>query len=54
MPDPAARSRHPAATNKVTGRPAPRKYPQEFWDLVISLVNEAMAEEPGLSLNVAV
>jgi len=34
--------------------PAPRKYPQELRDRAIRLVNEAMAEEPELSLNAAV
>ena len=34
--------------------PAPRKYPQELRERAIRLVSEAMAEEPGLSLNAAV
>jgi transposase len=34
--------------------PAPRKYPQELRDRAVRLVNEAMAAEPGLSLNAAV
>jgi transposase-like protein len=34
--------------------PAPRKYPQELRDRSIRLVNEAMAEDPSLSLNAAV
>jgi transposase-like protein len=34
--------------------PAPRKYPQELRDRAIRLVNEAMAEDPELSLNAAV
>ena len=31
--------------------PAPRKYPNELRERAIRLVNEARAEEPGLSLN---
>ena len=34
--------------------PAPRKYPQELRDRAMRLVNEAMAEDPELSLNAAV
>ena len=34
--------------------PAPRKYPQELRDRAMRLVTEAMAEDPGLSLNAAV
>ena len=34
--------------------PAPRKYPQELRERAMRLVNEAMAEDPGLSLNGAV
>ncbi len=33
---------------------APRKYSQELREHAIRLVNEAMAEEPELSLNAAV
>lgn len=34
--------------------PAPRKYPNELRERAVRLVNEAMAEDPGLSLNAAV
>ena len=34
--------------------PAQRKYPQELRERAIRLVTEAMAEEPGLSMNAAV
>ena len=34
--------------------PAPRKYPQELRERALRLVNEAMAEDPELSLNAAV
>ena len=34
--------------------PAPRKYPQELRERAVRLVNEAMAEDPELSLNAAV
>jgi transposase len=34
--------------------PAPRKYPSELRERAMRLVVEAMAEEPGLSLNQAV
>ncbi|HEX3706325.1 MAG TPA: transposase [Mycobacteriales bacterium] len=34
--------------------PAPRKYSQELRDRSLRLVNEAMAEDPSLSLNQAV
>jgi transposase len=34
--------------------PAPRKYPNELRERAVRLVVEAMAEEPGLSLNAAV
>lgn len=33
--------------------PAPRKYPQELRDRAARLVAEAMAKDPGLSLNAA-
>ena len=34
--------------------PAPRKYPVELRERSLRLVSEAMAEDPGLSLNAAV
>jgi transposase len=34
--------------------PAPRKYPNELRERALRLVNEAMAEDPELSLNAAV
>ena len=34
--------------------PAPRKYPNELRERAVRLVRQAMAEEPGLSLNQAV
>lgn len=34
--------------------PAPRKYPQELRERSVRLVREAMAEDPGLSVNQAV
>ena len=34
--------------------PAPRKYPDELRERSLRLVSEAMAEDPGLSLNAAV
>jgi transposase len=34
--------------------PAPRKCPQELRDRAMRLAMEAMAEDPGLSLNAAV
>jgi transposase-like protein len=34
--------------------PAPRKYPQELRERAVRLVNEAMAEDPTLSMNAAV
>jgi transposase-like protein len=34
--------------------PAPRKYPQELRERALRLVNEAIAEQPELSLNAAV
>ena len=34
--------------------PAPRKYPQELRERALRLVDEAMAEDPSLSINQAV